>query len=166
MPYRAGAGGAGCTSLSRAGCPVVIHLDRRVDSRRHAKLTADLADLGNVRFSGRHACEWGTWGIVRPSQEAATVMLREFPASVMSIWLPGRACLSPGGGVGGLYGPAPRRRISSKASPPKTWPGRWAALISNASRCASRSAGASSGPVDLYGQLQRMVGFRRRIPMA
>ena len=74
------------------GCPVVIHLDRRVATRSFAKLQADLADLGNIRFSGRHACEWGTWGIVAASQEAATVMLREFPG-VRHVYLASGSCL-------------------------------------------------------------------------
>ena len=46
------------------GCPVVIHVDARVKAWSYDKLKADLADLGNVRFSERFACEWGTWGIV------------------------------------------------------------------------------------------------------
>ncbi len=74
-------------------CPVVIHLDRRVAARAFAKLKADLHDLDNIRFSGRHACEWGTWGIVAASQEAAKLMLREFPA-VRHVYLASGSCLS------------------------------------------------------------------------
>jgi hypothetical protein len=74
------------------GCPVVIHVDRRVAHAPFAKLKAALAHLENIRFSGRHACEWGTWGIVAASQEGATVMLREFP-QVRHVYLASGSCL-------------------------------------------------------------------------
>ncbi|HEX9858538.1 MAG TPA: glycosyl transferase, partial [Paracoccaceae bacterium] len=58
------------------GCPVVIHVDRRVKRAAYNGLVKDLADLADVRFSDRHACEWGTWGIVAATQAASAVMLR------------------------------------------------------------------------------------------
>ncbi|MCU0816604.1 MAG: beta-1,6-N-acetylglucosaminyltransferase [Cypionkella sp.] len=73
-------------------CPVVIHVDRRVAAAEFANLQAELSDLANVRFSGRHACEWGTWGIVAASQEAATLMLRDFP-EVRHVYLASGSCL-------------------------------------------------------------------------
>lgn len=73
-------------------CPVVIHVDRRVSLRAFTKLQADLHDLENIRFSGRHACEWGTWGIVAASQEAGALMLREFP-NVRHVYLASGSCL-------------------------------------------------------------------------
>ena len=51
-------------------CPVVIHVDKRTPAAKAEKLRADLADLPNIRFSPRHACEWGTWGIVAATQAA------------------------------------------------------------------------------------------------
>ncbi len=74
------------------GCPVVVHVDARVSRKRYTKLKADLADLTNIRFSGRHACEWGTWGIVGATQEAATIMLRDFPG-VRHVYLASGSCL-------------------------------------------------------------------------
>ena len=73
-------------------CPVVIHLDKRVKRKGYDGLVKALADLPNVRFSGRHACEWGTWGIVAATQEAATIMLREFP-QVRHVYLSSGSCL-------------------------------------------------------------------------
>jgi len=73
-------------------CPVVIHVDSRVKRKPYAKLRADLADLSNVRFSGRHACEWGTWGIVGATQEASSVMLHDFP-QVRHVYLASGSCL-------------------------------------------------------------------------
>ena len=73
-------------------CPVVIHVDSRVKRKPYARLRADLADLSNVRFSGRHACEWGTWGIVGATQEASSVMLHDFP-QVRHVYLASGSCL-------------------------------------------------------------------------
>ena len=74
------------------GCPVVIHVDRRVKRRAYDGLMRALGDLANVRFSGRHACEWGTWGIVAATQEAATIMLRDFPQA-RHVYLASGSCL-------------------------------------------------------------------------
>jgi len=74
------------------GCPVVIHLDKRVNRASFDRLRADLADLADVRFSGRFACEWGTWGIVAATQAAATILLRDFPG-VRHVYLASGSCL-------------------------------------------------------------------------
>ncbi len=73
-------------------CPVVIHVDKRVTKPVYDKLIADLADLGNIRFSGRYACDWGTWGIVAATQAASTIMLRDFP-EVRHVFLASGSCL-------------------------------------------------------------------------
>ena len=38
-------------------CPVVIHVDRRVNRSAYDGLKKALSDMSNIRFSGRHACE-------------------------------------------------------------------------------------------------------------
>ena len=73
-------------------CPVVIHVDKRVIKAEYDALQAALADLPDVRFSARFACEWGTWGIVAATQAAATVMLRDF-AGVRHVYLASGSCL-------------------------------------------------------------------------
>ena len=73
-------------------CPVVIHVDRRVKRKSYDVLVKSLADLANIRFSGRHSCEWGTWGIVAATQEASLIMLRDFPA-VRHVYLASGSCL-------------------------------------------------------------------------
>jgi Family of unknown function (DUF5927)/Core-2/I-Branching enzyme len=75
-----------------ADCPVVIHVDARVPAPEMDQLQADLADLQNVRFSKRHQCEWGTFGIVAATQSAAELMLAEFPR-VDHVFLASGACL-------------------------------------------------------------------------
>ena len=73
-------------------CPVVIHVDKRVARADYDKLQAVLADLSDVRFSGRYACEWGTWGITAATQTASTLMLKDFPG-VRHVYLASGSCL-------------------------------------------------------------------------
>lgn len=73
-------------------CPVVIHVDKRVAKPAFDGLVAALADLGNIRFSGRFACEWGTWGIVAATQAASTIILKDFP-EVRHVFLASGSCL-------------------------------------------------------------------------
>ena len=77
---------------SAAGCPVVIHVDRNVDHSTYAAFVDALADLPDVRFSARHRCEWGTWGIVAASQSASELMLSDFP-DVRHVYLSSGSCL-------------------------------------------------------------------------
>ena len=77
---------------AEAGCPVVIHVDARVKPHAFQKLRNDLAEVENIRFSNRHPCEWGTWGLVQATIDAAEMMLRDFPA-VQHIYLASGSCL-------------------------------------------------------------------------
>jgi hypothetical protein len=74
------------------GCPVVIHVDKRVPRAEFDSLQDALADVEDVRFSARYACEWGTWGIVAATQAAAATMLRDF-AKVRHVYLASGSCL-------------------------------------------------------------------------
>ncbi len=73
-------------------CPVVIHVDKRVSAKSFKWLQTALSDLGNIRFSKRHRCEWGTWSLVAASQTASEVMLAEFP-DVRHVYLASGSCL-------------------------------------------------------------------------
>jgi hypothetical protein len=77
---------------AEAGCPVVIHVDRRVPREDYDPLVRQLADLGNVSFSPRHACRWGTWSLVAATQAAAELMLHRH-AEVRHVYLASGACL-------------------------------------------------------------------------
>lgn len=74
------------------GCPVVIHVDARTPRDQAGGLSAALADLPDIRFSRRTRCEWGTFGIVQATLDAATLMLAEFPA-VSHVLLASGSCL-------------------------------------------------------------------------
>ena len=75
-----------------SGCPVVIHVDKSVPTKIHDAFVAALSDLPRVRFSKRHRCEWGTWGIVAASQGASELMLAEFPEA-RHVYLASGSCL-------------------------------------------------------------------------
>ncbi|NCO20649.1 MAG: beta-1,6-N-acetylglucosaminyltransferase [Rhodobacterales bacterium] len=77
---------------ARAGCPVVIHVDQRVAKARYDTLVSNLAAFPQVRFCGRHSCEWGTWSLVAASQTGADMMLRAFP-EVGHVFLASGSCL-------------------------------------------------------------------------
>ena len=90
------------TSLDRAeqvirhwvagGCPVVVHVDKIVGDERYETFVARFDGLPNVRFSTRHRCEWGTWGLVAASQDASQLMLEAFP-EVRHVYLASGSCL-------------------------------------------------------------------------
>lgn len=75
-----------------AGCPVVIHVDAKVGRRTYTAFVKSLKDLPDVSFSPRHACEWGTWGIVAASQSAAGLILGRYPG-VRHVYLTSGSCL-------------------------------------------------------------------------
>lgn len=74
------------------GCPVVIHLDRRVPDADRDGLSEALSDLPDVRFSGRVACEWGTFSLAEATILAATQMLDQFP-DISHVYLASGSCL-------------------------------------------------------------------------
>ncbi len=78
--------------LAASGSPLVIHVDARVKRADHERLVAALADLPDIRFCRRHACEWGTWSLVAAMQGAARQMLDDFPA-VQHVYALSGACL-------------------------------------------------------------------------
>ncbi len=75
-----------------AGCPVVIHVDRKVPKSTFSAFAESCSDDNLIRFSQRHLCEWGTWGIVAASQSASELMLETFP-DVHHVFLTSGACL-------------------------------------------------------------------------
>ncbi|MDW4549224.1 beta-1,6-N-acetylglucosaminyltransferase [Defluviimonas sp. D31] len=77
---------------AESGCPVVIHVDRRVKPRAFRAMADALADLGNVSFCARFACEWGTWSLVAATQAAATQMLTRH-TNVRHVFLASGSCL-------------------------------------------------------------------------
>jgi hypothetical protein len=77
---------------AESGCPVVVHVDSRVDPDDHRAFSRRLAGLENVRFARRYPCEWGTWRIVEATLAASKLMLEEFP-EVGHVFLASGSCL-------------------------------------------------------------------------
>ncbi|RLJ52124.1 core-2/I-Branching enzyme [Litoreibacter meonggei] len=77
---------------SEHGKPIVIHVDKRVDGPAFEYFKGKLADLDNVRFSERHACEWGNWSIVAATQSACELMLDAF-TEVRHVYLSSGSCM-------------------------------------------------------------------------
>ncbi|MCH8465414.1 MAG: beta-1,6-N-acetylglucosaminyltransferase [Roseinatronobacter sp.] len=75
-----------------AGCPVVIHLDRAVSDADMRAMRAALGAHPLVRFSPRHRCAWGSWQLVAATQDAAELLLRDFP-QIGHVLLISGACL-------------------------------------------------------------------------
>lgn len=74
------------------GCPVVIHVDKNVPTKTFERFREVLGDLSEVKFSHRHRCEWGTWGIVAGTQSACELMLASFP-QVRHVFLASGSCM-------------------------------------------------------------------------
>ncbi len=75
-----------------AGCPVVMHIDKIVPRDTYNSFVRRLSDLDNVRFSRRHRCEWGTWGLVAATQDASELMIASFE-DVRHVYLASGSCL-------------------------------------------------------------------------
>jgi hypothetical protein len=147
------------------GCPVVIHVDRRVPDRNFSRLQRDLADLPDVRFSPRHACEWGTWGIVAATQDAATMMLAEFPGA-RHVYLSSGSCLPlrPVEDLRSYLDERPRIDFIESVTTEEVG---WTIGGLSMERFTLRfpfSWRRQRKLFDGYVRLQRRLGFRRRIP--
>jgi hypothetical protein len=150
---------------SERGCPVVVHVDARVTRKDYQRLVAALADLGNVRFSRRYSCEWGTWGIVAGTQAAATLMLREFPG-VRHVYLASGSCL-PLRPVSELIAYLDERPKTDFIESVTTEDVGWTIGGLNMERFTMRfpfSWRKRRKLFDFYVKLQRKIGLRRPVP--
>jgi Family of unknown function (DUF5927)/Core-2/I-Branching enzyme len=151
--------------LVRDGCPVVIHLDSRVTAERRAAFAVGLADLADLRIISTQACEWGTWRIVQATQEAATLMLRDFP-EVRHVYLASGSCL-PLRPVASLKAYLDERADTDFIESITTEDVGWTVGGLNIERFTLRfpfSWRRNRRLFDFYVRLQRRVGFQRRIP--
>lgn len=147
------------------GCPVVIHVDRRVRAPVFDKLRRDLEGVEDIRFSGRHVCEWGTWGLVAATQEAATLMLGAFP-QVRHVFLASGSCLPlrPVAELQAYLAARPRTDFIESVTTADVG---WTVGGLDLERFTLRfpfSWRKRRGLFDAYVQLQRRLGLRRRIP--
>ena len=146
-------------------CPVVIHIDKRVQHPAYSRLKDALADLKNVRYSRRHPCEWGTWGIVAATQDASQLMLASFP-KVRHVFLASGSCLPlrPVEEMVAYLDDRPRTDFIESVTTEDVG---WTIGGLDFERFTLRfpfSWRKQRRLFDAYVKLQRLVGFRRRIP--
>ncbi|QFS84540.1 Core-2/I-Branching enzyme [Roseivivax sp. THAF40] len=77
---------------TNAGCPLVIHVDKKVSDTAYRDLVEALSDEPLIRFSKRHRCEWGGWGLVAATQDACELMLKT-NRDVRHVYLASGSCL-------------------------------------------------------------------------
>ena len=148
-----------------AGCPLVIHADAAVPRSSYKAFVRALSDLPDVRFSSRHRCEWGTWGLVAASQSASQLMLQEFP-EVRHVYLASGSCL-PLRPVQELIDYLAERPQTDFIESATTADVPWTIGGLDAERFTLRfpfSWRKRRYLFDRYVALQRRFGFRRRIP--
>lgn len=147
------------------GCPVVIHVDRRIRAHAYGRLVEALEGIEGIRFSPRHACEWGTWGLVAATQDAAALMLRDFP-DVDHVYLASGACL-PLRPVEELTAYLAERPETDFIESVTTGDVGWTVGGLNIERFTLRfpfSFRKQRRLFDTYVRMQRRVGFKRRLP--
>ncbi len=148
-----------------AGCPVVVHVDAKVDRRQYDDFRERLSDLVTVSFSKRFRCEWGTWGIVAATQAASEVMLEDYP-SVRHVYLASGSCLPlrPVPELIAYLNERPRTDFIESAT---TADVAWTVGGLSEERFTLRfpfSWKTQRRAFDRYVEMQRRLGFRRRIP--
>lgn len=75
-----------------AGAVVAIHIDAKVAADDAAIMRLELAGQAGVVFSPRHCCEWGTFSLVRATQDAAALLLERF-ADLTHVMVVSGVCL-------------------------------------------------------------------------
>jgi hypothetical protein len=151
--------------LANHGCPVVIHVDKRVSKDTCLPFVDSLSDLDNVKFSKRHKCEWGTWSLVAASQDASELMLKSF-TDVRHVYLSSGSCLPlrPIGELTEYLAARPRTNFIESVT---TEDVPWTVGGLDAERFTFRfpfSWKRQRKLFDRYVALQRRLGFRRKIP--
>lgn len=150
---------------AHAGCPVVIHLDRRVPEVERIALVSALADLPDIRFSARVTCEWGTFSLVEATILATTQLLQDFPKAER-VYLTSGSCL-PLRPVAELLAYLEAHPATDFIESVTTADVGWTVGGLNKERFTLRFPFAwrkQRRLFDGYVSLQRKLGIRRRIP--
>lgn len=147
------------------GCPVVLHVDKKVPKSTYSAFKAAFAGEPMVRFSRRHRCEWGTWGIVAASQSASEMMLAQYP-DVRHVYLASGSCLPlrPVADLVDYLAARPRTDFIESAT---TADVPWIVGGLDVERFTLRfpfSWKTQRFLFDKYVNLQRRLGIKRRVP--
>jgi hypothetical protein len=147
-------------------CPVVIHVDKRVQFKQFRKFRESLSDLPNVRFSARVRVEWGRWSLVHATQIAAQKMLDDF-ADVRHVYLASGSCvpLRPVEELQAYLAARPRTDFIESVTTREV---DWAVNGLEKERFSLRfpfSWKRQRFMFDAYVWLQRLVRFKRKVPL-
>lgn len=147
------------------GCPVVVHVDKNVSREAYDAFVSAVGDLGQVLFSKRHRCEWGTWGLVAATQDASEQMLAKFH-DVRHVYLASGSCmpLRPISELRRYLADRPRTDFIESAT---TADVPWTVGGLDEERFTLRfpfSWKKNRFLFDRYVEFQRRIRFRRRIP--
>ncbi|QRZ12693.1 glycosyl transferase [Paracoccus methylovorus] len=77
---------------AQGGAAVSVHIDAKTPADAIEAMRAELAELPQVLFSPRHDCEWGSFSLVRATQDAAGLLLAGFK-DVTHVLVVSGACL-------------------------------------------------------------------------
>ena len=147
------------------GCPLVIHVDKRVSAARFERFRTALARHDNIVFSSRVACEWGTWSLVSATLRAAEVMLDRFPEA-KHVFMVSGTCL-PLRSVADLKTYLADRPDTSFIESVTTADVSWTKGGLDSERFTLRfpfSWKRQRRLFDAYVRLQRRMGVKRRLP--
>jgi len=147
------------------GAPMVIHVDARVSAHDFTALGRSLADLSNVSFCKRFKCEWGTWSLVQAAQAGAEQMLARH-ADVQHVFLASGSCL-PLRPLSELTEYLAARPTTDFIESVTTAEVGWTVGGIDMERFTLRfpfSWKKQRRLFDRYVQLQRRIGFKRKIP--
>ncbi|SHG97128.1 beta-1,6-N-acetylglucosaminyltransferase [Cognatishimia maritima] len=148
-----------------AECPVVIHVDAKLDRKTFEAFKAQFKDAPRIRFSKRHKCEWGMWGLVAATLSASERLLRDFP-EVGHVYLASGSCL-PLRPVKELVSYLEARPQTDFIESATIADVPWTVGGLNEERFALRfpfSWQSQRYWFDKYVDLQRRLGFSRKIP--
>ncbi|UWQ18295.1 beta-1,6-N-acetylglucosaminyltransferase [Jannaschia sp. M317] len=148
-----------------AECPVVIHVDAKVGQGVYDGFRKRLADVPLVQFSARTRVEWGTWSLVAATQTAVAQLLSVFP-QVRHACLASGSCLPlrPVGELREYLDAHPDTDFIESVTIDDV---AWAIDGLEAERFTLRfpfSWRKHRRLFDVYTDLQRRLGLKRRIP--
>ena len=147
------------------GCPVVIHVDGKVPARRFRAFRERFRGMADVAFCRRTRVEWGTWSLVRATQDAAEKLLATYP-EVGHVFLASGSCL-PLRPVAELRAHLASRPDTDFIESVTTDQVTWTVDGLEAERFTLRfpfSWRRQRRLFDAHVRLQRRLGLRRRIP--
>lgn len=150
---------------AEGGAAVVIHVDAKAPADQVQLMRDGLADLPQLLFSPRHACEWGMFSLVRATQDASALLLERFPEVTHVLTVSGTCLpLRPVADLCAFLALHPRRDFIESVTAADVG---WTVGGLNEERFTLRfpfSFRRRRKLFDRYVTLQRRLAIRRRVP--